>query len=134
MPLKSIRNEKASSSLTGRYSFTIFIKRGGIFFSTILNIFYLPYSVNRFPWIARKDQVTNHWRKPKLKGSRAVAKTGPVQYTKEVKSEMKKVTWPSKDETIKSTIAVFVMVTLISLFLFFADQVMAFVIKLLLSL
>ena len=132
MFLKSIRNEKASSSLTGRYSFTIFIKRGGIFFSTILNIFYLPYSVNRFPWIARKDQVTNHWKKARqLIKDYIVAKTGPVQYTKEVKSEMKKVTWPSKDETIKSTIAVFVMVTIISLFLFFADQVMAFVIKLL---
>ncbi len=61
-------------------------------------------------------------------------KFNPVRYTKEVKSEAKKVTWPTKDETIKSTIAVFIMVAIISAFLFFADQIMAFVIQLLLGL
>ncbi len=63
-----------------------------------------------------------------------MSKTGPVQYSKEVKSELKKVTWPSKDETIKSTIAVFIMVTIIAVFLFFADQIMSYLIKLILSL
>lgn len=62
-----------------------------------------------------------------------MAKTGPVQFSKEVKSEMKKVTWPSKDETVKSTIAVFIMVTIIATFLFFADQIMSFFIKLILN-
>ena len=50
------------------------------------------------------------------------AKTGttknPVTFAKEVKSEARKVTWPTKDETIKSTIAVFIMVALVSAFLF----------------
>ncbi len=63
-----------------------------------------------------------------------MAKTGPIQYFKEVKSELNKVTWPSKDETIKSTIAVFIMVVIIATFLFFADQVMSFFIKLILDL
>ncbi len=63
-----------------------------------------------------------------------MTKTTPVQYSKEVKSELKKVTWPSKDETIKSTIAVFIMVVVIATFLFFADQVMSFFIRLLLDL
>lgn len=66
------------------------------------------------------------------------AKTGatknPVTFAKEVKSEARKVTWPTKDETIKSTIAVFIMVALVSAFLFLADQVMAFVIRLILGL
>ena len=62
------------------------------------------------------------------------AKFNPVTYTKEVRSEAKKVTWPTKDETIKSTIAVFIMVALISAFLFVADQIMAFFIRLILGL
>ena len=63
-------------------------------------------------------------------------KTGinPISYVKEVKSEAKKVTWPTKDETIKSTIAVFIMVLLAAGFLFIADQIIAFVIRLLLGL
>lgn len=54
--------------------------------------------------------------------------TGPVQYLKEVKSEARKVTWPSRKETIASTIAVFVMVTLASIFLFLSDQVLAWIV------
>lgn len=63
-----------------------------------------------------------------------MAKLNPIAYGKEVKSEAKKVTWPSKDETIKSTIAVFIMVALASAFLFMADQIMAFFIRLILGL
>ena len=66
--------------------------------------------------------------------SKTKAKINPVAFTKEVKSEGKKVTWPTKDETIKSTIAVFIMVALAAVFLFVADQIMAFVIQLLLGL
>lgn len=58
----------------------------------------------------------------------------PVEYVKQVKSEMKKVTWPSRQETTVSTIAVFVMVTLAAIFLFLADQVMSFVVGLILGL
>jgi len=63
-----------------------------------------------------------------------MSKPNPVEFTNQVKSETKKVTWPSKKETIASTIAVFIMVTLASLFLFFADQILAFVIDKILSL
>ncbi|MAF68720.1 MAG: preprotein translocase subunit SecE [Micavibrio sp.] len=63
-----------------------------------------------------------------------MAKFKPVEYSKEVKAEGKKVTWPSKDETVKSTIAVFIMVAIVALFLFLADQVMSFFIKLILGL
>ena len=59
-------------------------------------------------------------------------KSNPITYIKEVKSEAKKISWPTKDETIKSTIAVFIMVSLAALFLFLADQVMAFAIRLIL--
>ncbi len=60
-------------------------------------------------------------------------KVNPMQFIQQVKSEVKKVTWPSRKETTVSTIAVFIMVTLASLFLFFADQVLAFLVNLVLS-
>lgn len=58
-----------------------------------------------------------------------MAKSGPSEFIKQVKSEAKKVTWPSRKETIASTIAVFIMVTISSLFLFFADQIIAYLVR-----
>ncbi|MFP4098853.1 MAG: preprotein translocase subunit SecE [Alphaproteobacteria bacterium] len=60
-------------------------------------------------------------------------KTGPVAFFNQVKSEARKITWPSRQETIVSVIAVFVMVFLFSIFLFVADQVMAYVIRLIMG-
>jgi preprotein translocase subunit SecE len=57
----------------------------------------------------------------------------PVKFVEEVKTETKKVTWPSRKETITSTIAVFIMVTLASLFLFFADQLIALAVNFILD-
>ncbi len=62
-----------------------------------------------------------------------MAKTTPIEYFRQVKSEMKKVTWPTKQEMISSTIAVFVMAVIASLFLFAADQVLSYLVKLVLS-
>lgn len=57
----------------------------------------------------------------------------PVEYFRQVKSEMKKVTWPTRQETTVSAIAVLVMVTISSIFLFLADQIMAFAVRLILG-
>lgn len=58
-----------------------------------------------------------------------MAKTSPGQYIREVKSEVKKVTWPSRQETTVSMIAVFIMVTIVSIFLYVSDQILAFVVR-----
>lgn len=58
---------------------------------------------------------------------------GPFQYFKEVKQEAQKVTWPSRKETIASTVAVFIMVALASVFLFLSDQVLAWLVSLVLG-
>ena len=58
-----------------------------------------------------------------------MTKTSPVEFVNQVKAETKKVTWPSRKETTVSVIAVFIMVTLASLFLFFADQIIAFLVN-----
>ncbi len=62
-----------------------------------------------------------------------MAKANPVQFVQQVKSELQKITWPSRKETTVSTIAVFIMVTLASLFLFFADQILAFLVNFILD-
>ena len=49
----------------------------------------------------------------------------PVRFLKEVKIEGKKITWPTRQETTVSTIAVFIMVLIAAVFLYFADQIMA---------
>ncbi len=57
-------------------------------------------------------------------------KTGPIAYFRQVKSEARKITWPSRQETMVSVIAVFVMVVISSMFLFFADQIIAYFVRL----
>jgi preprotein translocase subunit SecE len=47
----------------------------------------------------------------------------PFKFLQEVRSETAKVTWPSRRETTITTIMVFVMVALASVFFFAADQV-----------
>lgn len=62
-----------------------------------------------------------------------MTKTGPLTFIREVRAEMKKVTWPTRKETLASTIAVFIMVILASAFLFLSDQIIAFLISFILG-
>ncbi len=62
-----------------------------------------------------------------------MAKTGPGTFIQQVKNEGAKVTWPSKKETKQGTIAVFIMVTLAAIFLYAADQMVAWAISLILG-
>lgn len=55
-----------------------------------------------------------------------MAKTSPGQFIREVRQETSKVTWPTRKETIVSTIMVFIMVFLAALFFFIVDQILAF--------
>ncbi len=53
-----------------------------------------------------------------------MAKVSPFKFLQEVRSEVQKVTWPTRKETTVTTIMVFVMVLLASLFFLLADQLM----------
>ncbi len=55
-----------------------------------------------------------------------------VQFLREVKIELKKVTWPSRKQTMGSSTVVIILVLLISLFLFFIDSGLAGIIRLVL--
>lgn len=62
-----------------------------------------------------------------------MAKTGPVEFFRQVRSEAKKITWPSRQETTVSTIAVFIMVFIAAVFLYFSDQIIAVIIRFIMS-
>jgi len=48
--------------------------------------------------------------------------TAVVKYLKSVKSEMKRVTWPSKEDLRSSTILVTLSLVVVSLFVYIVDQ------------
>lgn len=57
----------------------------------------------------------------------------PLKFADEVKRETKKVVWPTRAETRTTTIMVFIMVAISSIFLFAADQVINVFIKMILG-
>lgn len=63
-----------------------------------------------------------------------MAKIAPIEFFKQVRSEAKKVVWPTRKETSTSAIAVFVMVTIASIFLFLADQLISMLVRFLFGL
>ncbi len=50
----------------------------------------------------------------------------PFEFLQEVRVEGSKVTWPTRRETIITTIMVFIFVAITSIFFLFIDQVLAF--------
>ena len=62
-----------------------------------------------------------------------MAKISPFKFLQEVRTEAQKVTWPSRRETAITTGMVFVMVAISSIFFLVADQIMRFVVTLVLG-
>jgi len=52
-----------------------------------------------------------------------MAKVSPGKFLREVRSEVEKVTWPTRRETAITTAMVFVMVAVASVFFLVADQI-----------
>lgn len=63
-----------------------------------------------------------------------MALTNPLTFLQQVRTEVSKVTWPSRNETLISTIMVLVMVTFASIFFLVADQLIAWAVQAALSL
>jgi preprotein translocase subunit SecE len=51
----------------------------------------------------------------------AAKKSGFVQYFKDVRSELRKISWASRNETLVSTVFVFLMVVVAAIFFFLVD-------------
>jgi preprotein translocase subunit SecE len=60
-------------------------------------------------------------------------KFSPFKFLQEVRAETQKVTWPTRKETTVTTIMVFVMVAVASVFFLLADQVMRIAVSLVLG-
>ena len=63
-----------------------------------------------------------------------MAKISPLQFFRQVKQEVKKVTWPTRKEVTQSLIMVFILVALASTFFFFVDQILGWIVKTVFSL
>jgi preprotein translocase subunit SecE len=62
-----------------------------------------------------------------------MAKFSPFKFLQEVRAEAQKVTWPTRKETGVTTMMVFVMVVIASMFFLLADQVMRVAVSFLLG-
>ena len=62
-----------------------------------------------------------------------MAKVDPFKFVQEVRSETQKVTWPTRRETMITTLMVLIMSTVAGIFFLFADQVIRFLVTLVLG-
>jgi preprotein translocase subunit SecE len=62
-----------------------------------------------------------------------MAKVSPFKFLQEVRAEAQKVTWPTRRETMITTIMVFIMAGLAGIFFFLADQVIRVLVTLVLG-
>ena len=67
------------------------------------------------------------------KENNLMAGANPIKFLQEVRQEVSKVSWPSRNETLISTVMVLVLVSLASIFFLVADQVIAWLVQLMLS-
>lgn len=52
-----------------------------------------------------------------------MAKTNPLQFMQQVRAETAKVVWPTRRETLVTTVMVFIMAALTAVFFFLVDLV-----------
>ncbi len=57
----------------------------------------------------------------------------PLEYVREVRAEVGKVTWPTRRETMITTSMVFIFVVIAALFFLLADKIIGFAIRTLLG-
>jgi preprotein translocase subunit SecE len=57
----------------------------------------------------------------------------PFQFVQEVRAETAKVVWPTRRETLITTVMVFIMCTLAAIFFFIVDRILGWGISLILG-
>ena len=62
-----------------------------------------------------------------------MARTSPFKFLQEVRAEAQKVTWPTRRETAVTTVMVFIMSAIASVFFLIADQIIRFLVTLVLG-
>ena len=62
-----------------------------------------------------------------------MAKTSPAEFVKQVRQETAKVTWPTRRETMVTTIMVLIMTSILAVFFLGVDQILGRIVRFLLS-
>lgn len=62
-----------------------------------------------------------------------MAKISPIEFIRQVRQEASKVTWPTRKETVVTTILVFVMVVICATFFLVIDRILAWGVSLILG-
>ena len=62
-----------------------------------------------------------------------MAKTSPAEFVRQVRQEVSKVAWPTRKETMVTTIMVFIMAAFMAIFFLGVDQALSYAIKLILG-
>jgi len=62
-----------------------------------------------------------------------MAKTNPIQFLRQVKQEVKKVSWPTRKEVMQTSAMVMIIVAIAAAFFFFVDQIIGWLVKLILG-
>ena len=71
---------------------------------------------------------------PKQAATPPTKKTSPGEFIRQVRSETSKVVWPTREETIRTAIFVFILVVILSLFFLGVDSVFGWIVQQLLAL
>ena len=61
-------------------------------------------------------------------------KTSPAEFLRQVQTEGRKVVWPTRDETVRTAIFVFIMMIILSVFFLGVDSLFSAVMRWLLTL
>ncbi|NBC33129.1 MAG: preprotein translocase subunit SecE [Alphaproteobacteria bacterium] len=62
-----------------------------------------------------------------------MAKTNPAVFYRQVRQEVSKVTWPTRKETMITTVMVFVFVIIMAIFFLIVDQLASLAVQLILG-
>lgn len=58
-----------------------------------------------------------------------MTKTTPAQFVREVRQELSKVTWPTRKETVLTTIMVLIITLIAAVFFMFADVILHYLVE-----
>jgi preprotein translocase subunit SecE len=60
-------------------------------------------------------------------------KTSPAEFINQVRTEFRKIVWPTREETVKTAIFVFIMMLILSLFFLGIDSIFSAIVGYLLT-
>ncbi|SMN15432.1 Preprotein translocase subunit SecE (TC 3.A.5.1.1) [uncultured Candidatus Thioglobus sp.] len=119
---KTIENQAKDSSLGMYFSILIVIASFAVFYLDPLSLITTLYKV-LFLLVGLVVAGLVFFKTPQ--GKRLLA------FTKETKIELRKVVWPTRDETVKTTGMIMVAVVIVAIFLWIVDALFSWMVQLL---